>query len=112
MTSTRQKSVLKKFIKGALIQAKTATHTQLLLEDMTALEKEQQERCCQGAQQLKQGGILYVSEARDMARQKKDEGGTQLTRAILREAELKKQLQNAEDTAQCWHTHYSTRSKV
>jgi hypothetical protein len=59
---------------------------------MTALRKERQERRCQGAQQLKQGGVLYASEARDMARQKKDEGGTQLTRAILQEAEVKKQL--------------------
>jgi hypothetical protein len=84
---------MEKFIKRSLIQAKTATHIKQLLAEMTALGKERAARRCQPATQLKRGGVLYASEARVMARQKKEEGGTQLERAIIREAELKKELQ-------------------
>jgi DDE superfamily endonuclease len=91
-TPSRQILLQDKFIKGALIQSKTGVQMKLQLAETTAAEKERKERRCQSQRQLQRGGVLYPAEAREMVKQREEEGGTQLERALRREAKLRTAL--------------------
>ncbi|ERF71629.1 hypothetical protein EPUS_00618 [Endocarpon pusillum Z07020] len=93
-TPSRQKLIQEKFIKGALIQAKTAVQVQKDLEASTAAERERKERRSQSQRQLQKGGVLLASQARNMVTQRVEEGGTQLQRALWREEALRKELED------------------
>ena len=92
-TPNRQKMLQEKFIKGALIQAKTGTQIRRQLAETTAAERERKERRCQSQRQLQKGGVLYPEEARQMVKQREEEGGTQLERALRREQQLRRELE-------------------
>ena len=92
VTPNRQKTLQDKFIKGALIQVKTATQIRRQLAETTAAERERKERRCQSQRQLQKGGVLYPEEARGMVKQREEEGGTQLERALRREQQLRREL--------------------
>jgi hypothetical protein len=91
-TPSRQKAVQNKFIKGALIQVKSATQIKTQLAACTAAERERKERRSQTQRQLQKGGVLYPAEARSMVKQREEEGGSQLERTLRREANLRKEL--------------------
>jgi hypothetical protein len=59
---------------------------------MTAAARERKERRCQSQRQLQKGGVLYSTEAREMVKQREQEGGTQLDRALAREQKLRTEL--------------------
>lgn len=67
------------------------------LAENTAAEKERRARSCRTKRQLQKGGVLYASQARDMVKQREEEGGTQLERSLRREAQLRLDLENAEE---------------
>lgn len=93
-TSSRQKALQEKFIKGALIQSKTATQLQVDLTASTAAERERSIRRCRSQRQLQTGGVLYPEQARNMTKQREEEGGSQLQRAQRREQNLQKELED------------------
>ncbi|ERF74616.1 hypothetical protein EPUS_00746 [Endocarpon pusillum Z07020] len=93
-TPSRQTTLQEKFIKGALIQAKTAVQIQKDLSEYTAAERERKERRCRGQRQLQNGGVLYAEQARNMTKQREEEGGTQEMRAQKREQILRKELED------------------
>ena len=93
-TPSRHKALQEKFIKGALIQSETATQFQRDLTTFTAAEKERRERRTRSQRQLQTGGVLYPEQARNMVKQREEEGGTQLQRALRREQILLKELDN------------------
>ena len=59
----------------------------------TAAEKERKERRSRSQRQLQKEGVLYTEQARSMVKQHKEEGGTQLQRALRREQILIKELE-------------------
>ena len=61
---------------------------------MTAAERERKERRNRGQRQLQTGGVLYAEQAREMTKQREEEGGTQESRAQTREQILLKELQD------------------
>jgi hypothetical protein len=95
-TPSRKKTLEKKFIKGALTQAKCATQMQRQLAENTAAERERKARSGRSRRQLQRGGFLYASQAREMTKQREKEGGTQLQRSLRREAQLRFDLEEAE----------------
>ena len=86
--------IQQKFIKGALIQAKTAVQFRKDLEASTTAEKERRERRTQSQRQLQKEGVLLALQARNMVIQHVEEGGTQLQRALWREEDLRKELED------------------
>jgi hypothetical protein len=92
VTPNKKKAVEEKFVKGALVQAKKAVEITKELSKNTAAEKERKARRLQTGRQLQKGGVLYAAEARELKRQRDEEGGTQLDRTLRREAQLKKDL--------------------
>jgi hypothetical protein len=86
------------FIKGALIQAKCAAQMRAQLAENTAAERERKARKARPKSRLQTGGTLYAREARDMVQQRAEDGGTQLQRALGREAKLKIALEEMAET--------------
>jgi hypothetical protein len=68
------------------------------LAENTAAERERKARKARGRNRLQKGGTLYAREAREMVRQPAQDGGTQLERALDREAELKIALEETAET--------------
>lgn len=93
-TPTRYKSIVQKFVKGALIQVNTAIQIKKDLAASTAAERERKERRSQSQRQLQKGGVLLASEARNMITQREEEGGTQLQRALWRIEDLRKEIED------------------
>ncbi|KAF7510442.1 hypothetical protein GJ744_006721 [Endocarpon pusillum] len=93
-TPSRYKSLIRKFVKGALIQVNTGVQIKKDLAASTAAESERRERRCQTQRQLQSGGVLKVSQARYMVKQRTEEGGTQLQRALWRIEDLRKEVED------------------
>ncbi|ERF72127.1 hypothetical protein EPUS_02918 [Endocarpon pusillum Z07020] len=100
-TPSRYKLIAQKFIKGAQIQVNTATQIKKDLAASTAAEKERRERRIQSQRQLQKGGVLLASQARNMVTQRVEEGGTQLQRALWREEDLRKELEDERHPLRC-----------
>ncbi len=90
----RRLSIQEKFIKGALIQVRTAAQVQKELAASTAPDRERRERRCHSHRQLQTGGVLYASQAREMIAQRAEEGGTQLQRALRRAEALREEIED------------------
>ncbi len=109
MTTSSRKEVLKnKFIREALIQTKCATLTKRQLAENTAAERERHTRRCQPQRQLQKGGVIYAAQAREMVKQRNEEGGTQLERALDREWRLRLDLEESEERRQKDHDEWTT----
>ena len=61
---------------------------------MTTAERERKERRNRGQRQLQTGGVLYIEQAREMTKQRKEESDTQESRTQTREQMLLKELQD------------------
>jgi DDE superfamily endonuclease len=72
---SRKKTLEKKFIKGALIQAKCAAQMKRQQAENTAAERERKARSSRPRRQLQKGRVLYASQARNMVKQREEEGG-------------------------------------
>jgi DDE superfamily endonuclease len=92
-TPTRRATIEDQFVKGALIQAKCATQMKNQLAENTAVEKERQARKSRPMRQLQSGGTIYAYKAREMVKQRDEDGGTQLERALDREVRLNMELE-------------------
>jgi hypothetical protein len=89
-----RKGVLKEqFKKGALIIAKCSAQLRATLAENTAAKRERKARKAQPKRQLQLGGTIYAYKARKMVRQRDEEGGTQLQRALAREGQLTMELE-------------------
>lgn len=86
------------FVKGALIQAKCAAQMRAQLAENTAAERERKTRKARPKTQLQSGGIIYARKAREMVKQRAEDGGTQLQRALDREAQLELALEEMAET--------------
>jgi hypothetical protein len=86
------------FTKGALIVAKCAAQMRAALAENTAAERERKARKARPKNQLQSGGTIYAHKARDMVKQRVEEGGTQLKRALAREARLEIALEEMAET--------------
>jgi DDE superfamily endonuclease len=106
MTPSRHQVLQEKFIKGALIQAKTGAQTKRQLAETSAAERERRERRCQSQRPLQRGGVFYPQEARNMTKQREEEGGTQLERASKREQKLRKELEEERQRRSNLARHY------
>jgi hypothetical protein len=65
--------------------------------DLAASIAAEQERSVQryrSQRQLQTRGVLYLEQARNMVKQREEEGGSQLQRAQRREQNLQKQLED------------------
>jgi hypothetical protein len=107
-TPSRKKVLEAKFVKGALIQAKNAVQVKDQLAKNTVAERERSARRCRPHSQLKKGGVLYASQAREMVKQRVEEGGTQLQRALRREAQLRVELERTVEAAKKDHNEWLT----
>jgi hypothetical protein len=107
-TPSRKKALEAKFIKGALIQAKNAVQVKSQLAKNTVAERERSARRCRPHSQLKKGGVLYASQAREMVKQREEEGGSQLQRALRREAQLRIELERTVESAKRDHIEWLT----
>ena len=61
---------------------------------MTTVERERKEQRNRGQRQLQTEGVVYTEQAREMTKQRKEEDGTQESRAQTREQMLLKELQD------------------
>jgi hypothetical protein len=86
------------FTKGALIVAKCAAQMRAALAENTAAERERKARKARPKSQLQPGGTIYAHKARDMVKQRVEEGGSQLKRALAREARLEIALEEMAET--------------
>jgi DDE superfamily endonuclease/Tc5 transposase DNA-binding domain len=87
----------KQFKKGALVVAKCSTQLRATLAENTAAEKERKARKSRPKRQLQDGGTIYAYKAREMTRQRDEEGGTQLDRALTREWRLEMELEEMQE---------------
>ena len=92
-TPTRRPTIEDQFVKGALIQAKCAAQMKNQLAENTAAEKERQARKAQPKRQLQSGGKIYAYKAREMVKQRDEDGRSQLERALDREVRLNMELE-------------------
>ena len=60
----------------------------------TAAERERKARRTRPHTQLQTGGVLSAEKARAMVKQRKEEGGSTLRRALARERNLQKELED------------------
>ena len=60
----------------------------------TTAEKERKERRSRSQRQLQKEGVLYTEQARNMIKQREEEGDTQLERVLRREQILLKELED------------------
>ncbi|KAF7510479.1 hypothetical protein GJ744_006325 [Endocarpon pusillum] len=86
--------IVRKFVKGALIQVNTSIQIKKDLAASITAERERKERRCQTQRQLQQGRVLKASQAREMVKQREEEGGTQLQRALWRIEDLRKEVED------------------
>ena len=91
-----------------LIQAKNAVQVKSQLAKNTVAERERSARRCRPHSQLKKGGVLYASQAREMVKQREEEGGSQLQRALRREAQLRVDLERPAESAKRDHLEWLT----
>jgi len=63
------------------------------LAENTAAEKERQARKARPKRQLQSGGTIYAYKAREMVKQRDEDGGPQLERALDREVRLNMELE-------------------
>jgi DDE superfamily endonuclease len=92
-TPSRKEILDQQFKKGALIVAKCSTQLRATLAENTAAERERKARKSRPKRQLQNGGTIYACKAREMTKQRDEEGGTQLERALTREYRLKEDLE-------------------
>jgi len=92
-TPSRKGALEEQFKKGALIVAKCSAQLRATLAENTAAERERKARKAQPKRQLHAGGTIYAYKAREMVRQRDEEGGTQLQRALTRESLLEMELE-------------------
>jgi hypothetical protein len=69
-------------------------------------ERERSARRCRPHSQLKKRGVLYALQARLMVKQREEEGGTQLKRALQREAQLHIKLERTVEAAKKDHNEW------
>jgi hypothetical protein len=77
--------------------AKCSTQLRATLAENTAAEKERKARKARPKRQLQDGGTIYAYKAREMTRQRDEEGGTQLDRALTREWRLEMELEEMQE---------------
>jgi len=92
-TPSRKGVLEEQFKKGALIVSKCSAQLRATLAENTAAERERKARKAQPRRQLQSGGTIYAYKAREMVRQRDEEGGTQLQRALAREGQLTMELE-------------------
>jgi hypothetical protein len=63
------------------------------LAENTTAEKERQARKAQPERQLQSGGTIYAYKAREMVKQRDEDGGSQWERALDREVRLNMELE-------------------
>jgi hypothetical protein len=68
------------------------------LAENTAAERERKARKTRPKNRLQSGGTIYAHKVRDMVKQRVEEGGTQLKRALAREARLEIALEEMAET--------------
>jgi hypothetical protein len=68
------------------------------LTENTAVERERKARKARPKNQLQSGGTIYTKKARQMVKQRDEEKGTQLQRALAREARLELALEEMAET--------------
>jgi hypothetical protein len=96
-TPSRKDILDKQFKKGALVVAKWSTQLRATLVENTAAEKERKARKSRPKRQLQDGGTIYAYKAREMIKQRDEEGGTQLDRALTREWRLEMKLEEMQE---------------
>jgi hypothetical protein len=96
-TPSRKDILDKQFKKGALVVAKCSTQLRATLAENTTAEKERKARKARPKRQLQDGGTIYAYKAREMTRQRDEEGGTQLDRALTREWRLEMELKEMQE---------------
>jgi hypothetical protein len=76
IASLESKGLLEyQFSQGALIQAKCAAQMRAQLAENTAVERERKARKARPKTQLQSGGTIYARKAREMVKQRAEEGG-------------------------------------
>jgi hypothetical protein len=78
--------------------AKCAAQMRAALAENTAAERERKAQKARPKSQLQSGGTIYAHKARDMVKQREKEGGSQLKRALAREARLEIALEEMAET--------------
>jgi hypothetical protein len=96
-TPSRKDILDKQFKKGALVVAKCSTQLRATLAENTAAEKERKAQKSRPKRQLQDRGTIYAYKAREMTRQRDEEGGTQLDRALTREWRLEMELKEMQE---------------